>query len=272
LLVFPEFVKKLYTVRHKKARVLEMKVGLFGFGRAGKAVATVLLQSEEADLCWVIRKSTNLQHRSVPEFLGIKDDNQGLIFTKDEWTINELLDKHPVDVLIDFSSADAVYLYGEEAAKRGIAIVTAISAYPPETVDFIKKLSTKTKILWSPNITVGINFLMLAAKVLKTIAPYTDIELIEEHFKNKKEVSGTAVKISQTLCLPHEDIKSVRAGGIVGRHEIIFGFPYQTVRLIHESITREAFGNGALFAAKCLADKQNGFYSMEDLLMPYFNL
>jgi len=72
--------------------------------------------------------------------------------------------------------------------------------------------------------------------------------------------------------LLHEDIKSVRAGGIVGRHEIIFGFPYQTVRLIHESITREAFGNGALFAAKCLADKQNGFFTMEDLLMPYFNL
>jgi 4-hydroxy-tetrahydrodipicolinate reductase len=113
---------------------------------------------------------------------------------------------------------------------------------------------------------------MLAAKILKTIAPYTDIELIEEHFKNKKEVSGTAIKISQTLSLPHTDIKSVRAGGIVGRHEIIFGFPHQTVRLIHESITREAFGNGAMFAAKCLADKKNGFYTMEDLLMPYFNL
>ena len=113
---------------------------------------------------------------------------------------------------------------------------------------------------------------MLAAQILKTIAPYTDIQLIEEHFKNKKEVSGTAIKISQTLELPNEDIKSVRAGGIVGRHEIIFGFPYQTVRLIHESITREAFGNGAMFAAKCLAGKQNGFYTMEDLLVPYFNL
>ncbi|MGD6808690.1 MAG: 4-hydroxy-tetrahydrodipicolinate reductase [Candidatus Bathyarchaeia archaeon] len=249
-----------------------MKVGLFGFGRAGKAVATVLLQSEETDLCWVIRKTTNLQHRSVPEFLGIQHENQGLIFTKDECTPTELFDKHPIDVIIDFSSADAILAYGEEAAKRGIAIVTAISNYPDETIDYLKKLSEKTKVLWSPNITIGINFLMLAAKILKTIAPYTDIELIEEHFKNKKEVSGTAIKISQTLSLPHTDIKSVRAGGIVGRHEIIFGFPHQTVRLIHESITREAFGNGAMFAAKCLADKKNGFYTMEDLLMPYFNL
>jgi len=180
-----------------------MKVGLFGFGRSGKAVATVLLQSEEVDLCWVIRKTKDLQHRSVPEFLGIKHDNQGLIFPKDEWTPEELFDKHPVDVIIDFSSDDAVLSYGEEAAKRGIAIVTAISAYPAETVVFLKKLSQKTRVLWSPNITIGINFLMLAAKILKTIAPYTDIEL---------------------------------------------------------------------FAANNLVEKKKGFYSMEKLLIPYFNL
>ncbi len=249
-----------------------MKVGLFGFGRAGKAVATVLLQSEEAHLCWVIRKSKVLRHRSVPEFLGIEKGEQGLIFPKDEWTPEQLFDKHPVDVVIDFSSAKAVLSYGEEAAKRDIAIVTAISAYPAETVAFLKNLSRKTRVLWSPNITIGINFLMLTAKILKTIAPYTDIEIIEEHFKNKKEVSGTAIKISEMLCLRDTDIKSVRAGGIVGRHEIIFGFPFQTVRLIHESITREAFGNGALFAAKNIVDRKKGFYSMEDVLIPYFNL
>ena len=249
-----------------------MKVGLFGFGRAGKAVATVLLQSKEVYLCWVIRKSKGLQHRSVSEFLGINKDGQGLIFSKDEWTPEQLFDKHPVDVIIDFSSANAVLSYGKEAAKRGIAIVTAISIYPDETIELLKNLARKTRVLWSPNITVGINFLMLAAKTLKNIAPYSDIEVIEEHFKNKKEVSGTAIKISESLSLLHTDIKSVRVGGIVGRHEIIFGFPYQTVRLIHESIQREAFGNGALFAAMNLVDRKKGFYTMENLLIPYFNL
>ena len=249
-----------------------MKVGLYGFGRAGKAVATILLQSKEAHLCWVIRKSSILRHRSVPEFLGIKSAEKGLIFPKDEWAPADLFDKHPVDVIIDFSSSQAILSYGEEAAKRGIAIVTAISRYPAETIAFLKNLSQKTSILWSPNITIGINFLMLTAKILKTIAPYTDIEIIEEHFKSKKEVSGTARKISEVLCLRDIDIKSVRAGGIVGRHEIIFGFPFQTVRLIHESITREAFGNGALFAAKNIVYREKGLYSMEDILIPYFNL
>lgn len=249
-----------------------MKVGLFGFGRAGKAVATVLLQNEEAHLSWVIRKTKVLKHRSVSEFLGIKDNGQGLIYPKNEMSPEKLFEQHPVDVIIDFSSPEAIHEYGDKAAEKGIAIVTAISAYPHATVDFLKKLSHKTRVLWSPNITVGINFLMVAAKILKTIAPYTDVEIVEEHFKNKKSVSGTAIKISEALSLDSEQIKSVRAGGIVGRHEIIFGFPYQTIRLSHESIMREAFGNGALFAAQNIVNKKNGFYSMENLLIPYFNL
>lgn len=249
-----------------------MRVGLFGFGRAGKAVATVLLQSKEAHLCWVIRQSDILQHRSAPEFFGIQSDEPGLIFPKDEFPPQQLFDEQPVDVLIDFSSTEAILAYGEEAAKREIAIVSAISEYPADTIDFLNKLAQQTRVLWSPNITVGINFLMLAAKVLTSIAPYTDVEIIEEHFKAKKEISGTAKRITRALSLPEASIKTIRAGGIIGKHEILIGFPYQTVRLIHESISREAFGNGALFASQQLTNKPKGLYSMEDLLIPYFNL
>jgi len=249
-----------------------MKVGLFGFGKAGKAVATIILQRTDARLCWVVRKSTVLQHRSVPEFLGVVSDEPGLIFSKDEWKPGQLFDEHPIDAIIDFASSDAIFYYGEEAAKRGITIVSAASEYPAETIKFIQNLSEKTRVLWSPNITVGINFMMLAAKILKAIAPHTDVVILEEHFKNKQTVSGTAKRIAHALSMEETTIKSIRAGGIIGRHEIIFGFPYQTVRLIHEAIAREAFGNGALFAAQNLKDKANGLYCMEDLLIPYFNL
>ncbi|MBB1126224.1 4-hydroxy-tetrahydrodipicolinate reductase [Thiospirillum jenense] len=248
-----------------------MKVGLFGFGRTGKAVASVLLLNKSVHLAWVIRKSNTLQHRSVPEFLGVDSDEPGLIFSKNEWTAARLLDEKPVDAIIDFSAVDGIEFYGHEAAKRNVAIVTAISSYSDEQIALIKQLAELTRILWSPNITIGINFLIIAAKVLKQIAPYTDIEIIEEHFKDKKEVSGTAKIIAHNLDIDPELIKTVRAGGIVGRHEILFGFPYQTVRLTHESITREAFGNGVLFAVTNLIDKKQGFYTMENLLLPYFN-
>jgi 4-hydroxy-tetrahydrodipicolinate reductase len=249
-----------------------MKVGLIGFGKTGRAVASVLLESKKVNLQWVLRKSTTLEHRSVPEFLGVHSDEPGLIYSVSEFGADELFEKHPVDVIVDFSSADGVDYYAEAAAKRGIIVISAISAYPNDKLKLLSDISTKVPVLHSPNITLGINFLMIAAKILKNIAPYTDIEIIEEHFKSKPEISGTAKKIAQTLDLPDESIKTIRAGGIIGVHEIIFGFPYQVVRLRHESISREAFGNGIIFALENLVGKSNGLYSMEDLLLPFFNL
>jgi 4-hydroxy-tetrahydrodipicolinate reductase len=247
-----------------------MKVGLMGFGKTGKSVATVILENKSICLNWVVRQSHKMEHRSVPEFLGIDSDEPGLIYSVDEFSAGELLDAMPVDAIVDFSSQGGMDYYGEAAAEREIAIVSAISHYEVAEIKKLESLATRTRVLWSPNITVGINFLMLAAKVLQQIAPHTDVEIVEEHFKVKPEVSGTALRIADELHIEHEDIKSIRAGGIIGTHEILFGFPFQTVRLKHESISREAFGNGALFAVEHLLQQSVGFYRMEDLMRPYF--
>ncbi|MBK8454440.1 MAG: dihydrodipicolinate reductase C-terminal domain-containing protein [Thiofilum sp.] len=251
-----------------------MRVGLMGFGKTGRAVASVLLESNKVTLQWAIRQSQLLEHRSVPEFLGISSNanDPGFIYTRDEYSASELLDKHPIDILVDFSSNSGVDYYGDEAAQRGITIISAISQYQPEKIEKLQQLAEKTVVMHSPNITLGINFLIISAKILKNIAPFTDIEIIEEHFKSKPEVSGTAKIIAHNLDLPEASIKTIRAGGIIGVHEILFGFPYQTVRLKHESISREAFGNGILFAIANLKDKTQGFYNMEDLLLPYFHV
>lgn len=249
-----------------------MRVGLVGFGKTGKSVASVLLESKKVQLQWVLRRSRVLEHRSVPEFLGIESQEPGLIHSIGEFPAAELLDRYPVDVIVDFSSDNGVAYYGEEAMRRGITIVSAVSKYSEESLARIRHLSEGTRVLHSPNITLGVNFLIVAAKILRQIAPWTDIEIIEEHFRSKPEVSGTARIIAENLDLPDEAIKTVRAGGIIGVHEILFGFPYQTVRLKHESIAREAFGTGILFALDNLPDIRSGLITMEDLLIPYFQL
>jgi len=249
-----------------------MKIGLIGFGKTGKAVANVILQNQKFSLEWVFRRSTKLESRSVSEFLGVESDDPGLIYSSSKIKMPELLDKHPVDIIIDFSSVTGIYTYGEIAGERKIKIITAVSHYNEAEREFLKKLSNNTVVFWSPNITLGINYLIFVAKFLKKIAPWVDIEIIEEHFKEKKSVSGTAIKIAEALDLEKSNINSVRVGGIVGKHEVIFGFPNQTVRLIHESISREAFGNGVLFVAENLVDKENGLYNFEDILLPYFSI
>lgn len=247
-----------------------MKVGLVGFGKAGKAVANVILQHSGFSLEWILKNSKAMSDVTAKDLLGISCSDSALIFSKETTEINDLLDRYPVDIIIDFSTTESICDYGKEAAARQIKIISAISHYGEKEKELLKDLSEGTAVFWSPNITLGVNYLLFAASLLKNIAPEVDIEVVEEHFKAKAGISGTAIKIAETLDVETENINSVRAGGIVGKHEVIFGFPYQTVRLVHESISREAFGNGALFVAKNIKDKPKGLYNFEDILRPYF--
>ncbi len=232
-----------------------IKIGLVGYGKAGQAVASVLREDPRFELCWVARGSSAESIDDLPA-VKLEADSFGA------W-----LDAHPVDGIIDFSNPQAVLDYGEAVRMRGIMVVTAISGYPPETLDYIRDLGRDIRIMSSPNITLGINFLLLAAQILRRIAPFADVEIVEQHFRDKPEVSGTARRIAEVLDVDDERITSLRLGGIVGHHEVIFGFPYQTVRLIHDSIRREAFGTGAAFAIEQLSRCETGFYTQDKLLM-----
>ncbi|MDD2664884.1 MAG: dihydrodipicolinate reductase C-terminal domain-containing protein [Dechloromonas sp.] len=232
-----------------------MRVGLIGYGKAGQAVANVLEQDPRYTLSWIARRTPAPTARDLP------------VTGLDAASFGDWLDAHPVDALVDFSDASALWQYGEAIRERGLMLVTAISSYPDEARRYLQELGRTLRILSSPNITLGINFLMQAARLLRRIAPFADVEIVEQHFRDKPEVSGTARKIAESLDIDDESITSLRLGGIVGHHEVIFGFPHQTVRLSHDSIRREAFGTGAAFALQQLAGLPPGCYSFEELLM-----
>ena len=85
-------------------------------------------------------------------------------------------------------------------------LVTAISSYDEDQLASIRALGAHAKVLCSPNITVGINFLIMAARLLREIAPLADVEILEQHFRGKPEVSGTARKIAESLSVEDERI------------------------------------------------------------------
>lgn len=232
-----------------------IKVGLIGYGKAGSSVARVVDADERFQLCWIARRSAAPTETGQPVTSLAADSFPA-------W-----LDQHPVDAVIDFSDAKAVLIYGEAIRQRGIALVSAISAYPETTQAYIRDLGNDIQVMSSPNITLGINFLMFASRMLRRIAPFADVEILEQHFRDKPEVSGTARKIAENLEVDDERITSLRLGGIVGHHEVIFGFPYQTVRLVHDSIRREAFGTGAAFALAELIKYPPGHYTYDELLL-----
>ena len=244
---------------------MKISVGLFGFGKTGSVVANEIIKDSECDLKWVVRDSDIHENEFASRHLGHEHD-EGLIYSLNSIDFERFYVDNKVDVIIDFSASSAVSEYAN-AAKVGTRIVSAISNYKENEFEQLEDLSNQTAVLYSPNITLGVNFLIETSKVLQRIAPHADIEVIEEHFREKKSVSGTALRIAEDLGLDKDiHVHSIRVGGIVGKHEVVFGLPNQTIRITHESLNRAAFGQGAIYAAKWIMSKDNGMYSMEQAL------
>ncbi|MHB8137830.1 MAG: 4-hydroxy-tetrahydrodipicolinate reductase [Smithellaceae bacterium] len=245
-----------------------IKIGIFGFGKTGRMVADEFFKDGMFDLEWVVRRTHKDNHKYAARLLGYEVDDAP-IYSVDEIS-PAFFQNNTVDIIVDFSSARAHNQYAS-AADFGIKILSAISKYEIEDTEDLKQMAEKTAVLYSPNITLGVNFLLVASQILQGIAPHADIEVVEEHFRDKKEQSGTAIKIAEMLGLDKEKhVNSIRVGGIVGKHEIIFGLPNQTIRLVHESINRTAFGQGAIFASKWLVNAPIGMYSMENIIVDMF--
>jgi len=244
---------------------MTITIGLFGFGRTGTVVAKEIIKDKFCELKWVLRKSFINEGEYASRLLGFEHD-EGNIFSVQNVNFDSFYSDNKVDVIIDFSNSSSVNEY-KNAAKNKTRIVSAISNYAKGDFKQLINLGQETAVLYSPNITIGVNFLIKASKVLQKIAPQADIEIIEEHFRDKKDVSGTALRIAEDLGIDKtQHVNSIRVGGIVGKHEVIFGLPNQTIRIIHESIDRAAFGQGAIYAAKWIMQKDKNIYSMEEAL------
>lgn len=242
----------------------KIRIGLFGFGRTGATVAHEMINAPDSELVWVVRKSHSHAGEYASRLQGLQSD-EGMI----HWVgdINRaFFRQNPVDVIIDFSTSETVRLY-KSAVDQGTRILSAISNYSRDDLAELKKLSRKTAVLYSPNISIGVNLLLLTSLVVRNVIPQADVAILEEHFSQKPDISGTALRIAKKLKVdPATSVSSIRAGGIVGKHEVLFGLPNQTLRITHESINRAAFGRGALAGATWLMECPKGFYTMEQLL------
>ena len=130
-----------------------IKVGLIGYGKAGMAVARVLASTPGVRLCWIAK-------RQIPSAVDAWTVEGVPLISLTAATLEQTLQCHPVDALVDFSSAAALHIYGELVRQRQLMLVTAISAYGEDDQWYLQDLGRDTRIMASPNITLGINFLI----------------------------------------------------------------------------------------------------------------
>ena len=194
------------------------------------------------------------------------------------------------DVLVDFSSPSALSGLLRFGVERKIPLVLATTGYSEEQLADIQRASGSIPVFRSANMSLGINVLLaLVRRAAAVLGDSFDVEIVERHHHRKVDApSGTALMLADAAaealpyqpeyvydrqCVrrargPHEiGISSVRGGGIVGDHEVIFAGRDEIIELRHSAMSREVFASGAVQAARFLASVQEpGLYSMEELV------
>ena len=195
-----------------------------------------------------------------------------------------------VDIVIDFSNAGAVDSLLDYCVSKEVPVVLCTTGLSEAQLKKVQEVSSRIAVLKSANMSMGINLLLKLLKdAAKVLAPAGyDIELVEKHHNQKVDApSGTALALADSMnaALDHEytyvydrsqvrkkrdakemGISAVRAGTIVGEHEVIFAGTDEVIEFKHTAYSRSVFGKGAVEAAKFLAGQPAGMYDMSDVI------
>jgi 4-hydroxy-tetrahydrodipicolinate reductase len=195
------------------------------------------------------------------------------------------------DVIIDFTIPKCTLEILKIASKLKKRVVIGTTGFTKKEEILIKKYSKKIPILKAGNMSLGVNLLMYLTEIAsKSLNDDYLSKVFEVHHKHKKDYpSGTALMLGKGIAdgknknlynligrkflnkksFPYGkkiNFNSIRRGKVIGKHEVTFSCGKEIIKLNHEAFDRALYSEGALTAAKWLASKRPGLYSMRDLL------
>jgi 4-hydroxy-tetrahydrodipicolinate reductase len=201
-----------------------------------------------------------------------------------------LPDPAAIDVMIDFSLPAAAVSAAECCRRRNIPLVIGTTGFTPDQRRELVAASATFPLLIAPNMSRAVNLLMkLVDTAARALGDSADIAIVERHHRTKKDApSGTALRLAEmagrgqasarlvpadsgagtgTLQPAREiSIHALRLADSPGEHVVVFGLMGETLELSHRAINRDGFVRGALDAAKFLAGKPAGLFTIEDAL------
>ena len=227
--------------------------------------------------------------RAVSQALDAREDV--MVAVRFDW--GETPDLSLCDVVIDFSTAEASVALASACAERGgPALVIGSTGFTPEQDAALQAAAEKVAIVRSGNFSLGVNILigLVEHAALRLDARDWDIEISEAHHRKKIDApSGTALMLgeaaasgrghdlSELRSAPYDGISeerkagtigfsSIRAGGLVGEHTVLFASDDEVLTLSHSAIDRSLFAKGAVAAAAWVRTRGPGLYDMQDVL------
>ncbi len=252
------------------------RIGIAGaLGRMGRAVAAALEGRADAVVVLAFDQP------------GTEGETAGVL------TLGRVGDIGDCDVVIDFTVPAASAALAEAAAARGgPALVVGATGWTEAEDARLRAAATKVAIVRAGNYSLGLNILVgLVEQVARQLpAADWDVEVFEAHHRRKVDApSGTALMLGeaaakgrgvgfgQARLAAREGItgprpegaigfSAMRAGGLVGEHEVVFASDDEVLTLKHSARDRSLFARGAIAAALWVAGKPPGLYDMQDVL------
>jgi len=195
------------------------------------------------------------------------------------------------DVAIDFTLPAATLTHAARAGDRGTALVIGTTGLDAEQEAILAEHARKTAIVYAPNMSLGVNLLFaVVEKVARSLDEAWDIEVVEMHHNRKVDApSGTALGLGRAAAKgrdrrfddvavlsregmtgPRErgqiGFATLRGGDVVGDHTVIFAGSGERVEIGHRAGGRDVFAAGAVAAARWVAGRAPGLYTMRDVL------
>lgn len=196
--------------------------------------------------------------------------------------------------VIDFSAPQQLrdLLEAHGPALAGKALVVGTTGLDAEMDGLLERLASTAAVLSAPNFSVGVNLLLGLVEKMAAALPDEryDVEVVETHHSGKEDApSGTALALGRAVAAGRQvELESVRrdgrvgrtgrrptgeigfhalrGGAVVGDHTVHFLGALDRLSIAHTAQDRDVFADGALIAARWLASREPGRYTMADVL------
>jgi 4-hydroxy-tetrahydrodipicolinate reductase len=252
-------------------------------GRMGRMLIEAVLGSTDLRIGAALDRTDSPElGRDCAQFLGRKS---GIVIVSDPAAIGQ------AQVLIDFTRPEATLAHLDVCAQMGVAAVIGTTGFDAAGKAAIEAAAARTAIVLAPNMSVGVQAMLRLVELgARLLSEGYDLEIIETHHRDKVDApSGTALQLGEAAARArgqsleqhaiferHGNIgprpagsigfAAVRGGDIIGDHTVLFAGAGERVEITHRSSSRQSYAQGALQAARFLAGRGPGLYTMQDVL------
>jgi 4-hydroxy-tetrahydrodipicolinate reductase len=217
-----------------------------------------------------------------------------LVATLDVGDSLEKLVTSGAEVVVDFTTPDAVMGNLDFLVKAGINVVVGTTGFDEKRIEKIQSLlkdHPEVGVLIAPNFAIGAVLMMEFAE--KAARYFESAEIIELHHPDKVDApSGTASRTAQLMSQARKNaglskmpdattsaidgargakvgdvpVHSVRARGLVAHQEVIFGGLGETLTIRHDSLDRAGFMPGVILGIRKIIENPGLIHGLEKFM------